>query len=110
LLLLLGWEDSNERGIFPSKVFEYLSAKKNILAISGFSGDDLEELIEKTNVGKYAVTIKDIEEEMANFYQEYKKNNNLAYIGSSIEISKYSYRGLSQALAQVLDERLYKKA
>jgi glycosyltransferase involved in cell wall biosynthesis len=110
LLLLLGWEDSNERGIFPSKVFEYLSAKKNILAISGFSGDDLEELIEKTNAGKCAVNIKDIEEEMANFYQEYKKNNSLAYTGSSIEISKYSYRGLSQALAQILDERLYKKA
>ncbi len=51
LLLVLEWCDKTARGIIPGKLYEYLGAKRPILAI-GPPGDAVDELLKRTGVGR----------------------------------------------------------
>ncbi|HEY3398206.1 MAG TPA: glycosyltransferase [Armatimonadota bacterium] len=53
LLLLLLWTDPNYRGVYPGKVFEYLGARRPILAV-GPCRNQVGELLVKRGVGVYA--------------------------------------------------------
>jgi undecaprenyl pyrophosphate phosphatase UppP len=46
----LKWEDPQERGVYSGKVFEYLAAKRPILATGG-TDDVITELLNETNAG-----------------------------------------------------------
>lgn len=57
LLLLFNWENNNQKGVYTGKIFEYLAARRPILATGGFKDDVVEELLAETNSGAYAVTL-----------------------------------------------------
>jgi glycosyltransferase involved in cell wall biosynthesis len=103
VLLLMNWEDSTQSGVYPSKIFEYLSAQRPILATGGFLGDDIENIVRDTRAGVYAVTENQIEEALLRFYNEYKQTGSVSYHGDINEISKYSYREMANKLARRLD-------
>lgn len=73
VLLLLNWEDKSQKGVYPSKVFEYLAAHRPILATGGFKGDYIEKIINETHSGVFAPDVDDIEKALLNFYLDYKK-------------------------------------
>jgi 2-polyprenyl-3-methyl-5-hydroxy-6-metoxy-1,4-benzoquinol methylase len=106
VLLLLNWEDSTEKGVYPLKFFEYLSAQRPILATGGFSGDGVEKIINETGSGIYAETLQKIEDAILNYYNEYKKNGKLLYNGNLKEINKYSYRELAKQFADILPSNI----
>ena len=104
LLLLLNWEDQRERGWYPLKIFEYLAAQRPILAIGG-SGDDVtKKLLDETNAGIYAPSVKDIKSILKGLYQEYKIKGKISYHGDIEEINKYSHREMARKFAEVLDQ------
>lgn len=109
LLLLLNWEDKKERGVCPFKTFEYLSAKRPILAIGGFPGDDVEKLLVETYAGVYAPTVEEIETALLGFYEEYKRSGIVPYKGNLNEITKYSYCEMAKKFSKILNEMVANK-
>ena len=104
LLLLLNWEEQQEKGVYPLKVFEYLSAQIPILATGGFGDDVVRELLDETNAGIYASSVEDIKDTLKELYGEYKQNGKLSYNGDMEKINKYSYREMARKFAEVLDK------
>lgn len=103
MLLLLNWEDQQEKGVYPLKVFEYLSAQRPILATGGSGDDVVEELLNETNAGRYAPSVDDIKGILRKLYLEYKLRGKLSYNGDLEKINKYSYREMARKFAEVLD-------
>lgn len=102
LLLLLKWEDPKERGTYTLKVFEYLAARRPILATGG-SSDVVDELLNETNAGICASTVEGIKNTLKELYREYKLRGEVAYQGDESEINKYSYREMVRKFSEILD-------
>jgi hypothetical protein len=102
LLLLLKWELTKERGSYTGKVFEYLAARRPILATGGFS-DVIDRLLRETGAGTCAPTVWDIKNALGKFYQEYRLNSEAAYQGNETEVNKYSHREMAGKFARILD-------
>jgi len=103
-LLLLNWEDPNEKGVYPTKLFEYLSAQRPILATGGFRGDDVEEILAKTEAGVYAPTPALVESVLRAFYSEYEKTGTVTYHGNRAKLKNYSYEDKAACFARILDQ------
>lgn len=103
VLLLLNWENYNARGVYPSKIFEYLAAQRPILASGGLENDDMNKILTQTKSGIYAPTSNEIEKSLTSFYEEYKREGKVSYNGDLMEINKYSYREMAKKFAKVLD-------
>ena len=103
LLHLLNWEDPEEQGVYPGKVFEYFAAQRHILATGGFGKDVIERLLDETKAGMYGSTVEDIKTILKELYGEYKVRGNIAYTGNIEKINKYSHREMARKFAEVLD-------
>lgn len=103
LLLLLNWEDQQEHGVYPGKVFEYLAAQRHILATGGSGDDVIRELLDETKAGRYGSTVEDIKNILSELYSEYKHTGKISYHGDIEKINKYSYREMAKKFAEVLD-------
>jgi len=69
ILLLLKWEDLQEDGVYTRKVFEYLGARRPILATGGHD-DVVTELLLETGAGVCACTVQEIKEALVDFIRE----------------------------------------
>ncbi len=103
LLLLLDWDDPKEMGVYPSKIFEYLGARRPILATGGYSGNVVGELLNETKAGRHAPTIEDIRKTLKELYREYELGGQVAYEGDEAAIEKYSHREMAGKFAEILD-------
>jgi glycosyltransferase involved in cell wall biosynthesis len=101
LLLLLKWEDPRERGVYSGKVFEYLAAKRPVLATGG-TDDVITELLNETNVGIDAKSVEDIKNALRKSYIDYKLKDKISYQGIEEKIDKYSYREIAKKFAEVI--------
>ncbi len=102
LLLLLKWEDPKERGWYSGKIFEYLAAKRPILATGG-TDDVITELLNKTNAGTDAQTVEDVKSALRKLYTEYKLRGKISYQGNAETVNKYSYREMARKFAEVIN-------
>jgi len=102
LLLSLKWEDPQQRGWYSGKIFEYLAARRPILAIGG-SDDIIKELLDETKAGICALAVEDVKSTLSELYSEYKLTGRVSYPGGMKKISKYSYREMARKFAEVLD-------
>jgi len=103
VLLLLTWDDPREKGIYTGKIFDYLAAKRPILAI-GLHGDVVSDLLNKTRAGVHVSTDTEIKEQILTLYREFKENGFASYSGVPSEIEKYSHREMARKFAAVLEE------
>lgn len=102
VLLLLVNNTPNAKGIITGKIFEYLQAKRPILAIAPTDGD-LAEIIEQTQSG-IVVGFNEkekIKKAILTYYFKYK-NNTLTICPKNIE--KYHRKSLTKKLAKVVEE------
>lgn len=102
LLLLLKWEDPRERGWYSGKIFEYLAAKRPILATGG-TDDVITELLNETSAGIGAHTVEDIKSALRKLYAEYKLRGKISYQGNAEKVNKYSYREMARKFAEVIN-------
>lgn len=102
LLLFMKWNDPKERGYYSAKIFEYLAAKRPILAIGGFD-DVVKELLDETKAGTYASTMEELKGILRKLYQEYQASGNARYKGEKASINKYSQREMAKKFALVMD-------
>jgi len=102
LLLLLKWNDPEQRGAYSAKIFEYLAARRPILAVGGFH-DVVNQLLYETKAGICASTVEDIKGIVKELYREYKLKGMITYDGDESKIDKYSYREMARKFTLVLD-------
>ena len=91
----------NAKGIITGKIFEYLQAKRPIIAIAPKDGD-LAEIINETKSGVIVGFNEknELKSVVLNLYQQYKdKNLNI----NSINIEHYHRRNLTKKLAKVIE-------
>jgi len=103
ILLLLNWENENQKGVYTGKIFEYLAARRLILATGGFRGDVVEELLEETKAGVYAIPVDEIKKNLIEFYQEYKQKGKVIFKGNIETINKYSEPEMTRKFADLLN-------
>ncbi len=104
VLLLLSNNTKNARGILTGKIFEYLSAKRPILAIGDCNGD-IAKILNETNAGRIADfedadSLKNI---ILGYYRDFKNGN---LICNSKGIEKFSRMELTGQLAGLLESLL----
>jgi len=104
ILLLLNWEDEEEKGIYPGKIFEYLAARRPILATGGFGSDVVDDLLKETKAGFYASDIKKIKQHLKDSYNEYKQKGKVEYHGDKEAIDKYSQLEMAKKFSDVLNQ------
>ncbi len=102
VLLLLVNNSPNARSILTGKVFEYLAAKRPILAL-GPSGGDVELLVNSTSSGVFVPfdSSSRVEEGLLKLWDWYQKDWE-EFNPQNIE--KYSRRSLTQRIAILLNE------
>jgi hypothetical protein len=103
ILLLVVGSGRGSEAIYTGKLFEYLAARKPILALA--DPGVASQLIETTQAG--VVTdpdnIPEISNQITHFYNLWQ-NNNLYYLGDSKIISQYTRKKLTGELVQILNK------
>src|SRR5690554_4695858 len=97
LLLLLEIDSAETKAIIPGKLFEYLAARRPIIAL-GPKGSDIKGIVEETQAGIYFnySDAEALESEMLRYYSDFK-NGSLSISSQGIE--KYSRRELTRRMA-----------
>jgi glycosyltransferase involved in cell wall biosynthesis len=103
VLLLITENIPREEGLIGGKIFEYLAARKPILAI-GYSKGGVKELLDDTQAGIAAETEKDLEDALINYYHQFKTEGHVRYCGIDAKIAQYSHREMASKFACLLDQ------
>lgn len=100
ILLLLEIDRIETRAIIPGKLFEYLAAKRPILAL-GPRDSDIAPIIEETNSGIFLNYSQEneLKSTIKNYYRDFKKNNLRV---NSTKIENYSRKYLTKQLSEVI--------
>lgn len=107
ILLLTVNDVASAKGIITGKIFEYLQAKRPILAIGPTDGD-LADIIKETNSG----VIIDFNDEVklkATLLELYRKFKNNALVSASKNIEQYHRKNLTKKLSEVIKATVHNK-
>jgi glycosyltransferase involved in cell wall biosynthesis len=104
LLLVFAALDPHNTGTATGKVYEYLAARRPILAIGKPAGEDvLEDIINKTRTGIYARRIDEIQETVTSAYHQFMTSKDVLYGGFQDQIDQFSYDKIARKYADILD-------
>ena len=103
VLLLLTWNDPHEKGVYTAKLFDYLAARRPILAL-GLSGSVITDVLNQTQAGITVSSDKEIKDQILTLYREYTEKGFVSYSGVSSEIERFSHREMAKQFAGVLED------
>ena len=107
LLLLILWDHKDELGACPAKVFEYLSAKRPIIALGNEKGV-VAKLLRDTNSGICVNSLNSLIEVLKKYYRDYKEEGLVKYQGDWEKIENYSQHRMAERFAHLLDSLINK--
>ncbi|MFA5393873.1 MAG: glycosyltransferase [Candidatus Ratteibacteria bacterium] len=102
LLLLLDWNDPEESGVCPGKLYEYLAAQRPIISVGGHRGA-VTDILKETNAGFYCRTEAEIKTVLLQSYREFKETGSVSYRGEEEAIMRYSHRVMARKFAEILN-------
>lgn len=103
LLLLLDWCDPRQSGVYTGKVFEYLGAKRPILATGPIRGV-IADLLQETGAGVQATSKSELRTFLVKYYTEWRSSGRLEYRGDDLAIARYTSPQMAQKFAEILDK------
>ena len=109
VLLFLNWTDPREKGMFSGKIFEYLGARRPVLALSRNPDSVVDRLMEKTRAGVVLDTPEEIASTLTKWYDLFYATGNLSYEGGEAEILRYDRKNQARQFAEVFDGVVYEK-
>lgn len=104
VLLVYGWEDSYELGVFPIKLFEYFAARRPILVTGGTPQEQFRSMLRETNAGKDCLSVEEIKQVLKEYYREYCETGDVHYYGIPAIMDKWSYREMAKKFASALNQ------
>ncbi|HOJ12206.1 MAG TPA: glycosyltransferase [Clostridiales bacterium] len=102
VLLVMEWDNPGEEGVYTGKIFEYLAARRPILAI-GVRGGVLRDLLNTTRAGVYATSEIQIEEFIKRWYEECINGTQPVFIGDKDKINEYSHVNMAGKYSELLN-------
>jgi hypothetical protein len=105
LLLMLCWSDTRETGQFTGKVFEYIGARRPILAIGGARGV-VSELLEDTKTGVHPLSREELKTALLAWYSEHLETGRVLYRGDQRAIDPYTHKEMASRFAGVLEKAI----
>lgn len=106
ILLLLSWNDPRDKDTYTGKVFEYIGAKRPILAIAYKTGV-IDELLQETKTGVLANDARTIGDILLRWLTEWQEHGKITscWNPDATSISKYTRREGTRKLACLLNEQ-----
>ncbi len=104
VLLLLSWNDPRDEGTLTAKVFEYMGARRPILAL-GFRGGAIDKLLREGGCGILANEASEIKSILIKWLEEFKKHGEITsfYYPDEKVIKNYTRREQTRKLAEVFN-------
>jgi hypothetical protein len=102
-LLVIVWHDPRDTGIYSAKVFEYLGARRPILAIGGPERSVVRDLLERTRAGDYCRDRHELEAVLARYTREHAATGRLAYDPQPDEVGAFTHDAMARRFAELLD-------
>jgi glycosyltransferase involved in cell wall biosynthesis len=106
ILLLLNWDDPKEKGTIPGKVFEYMAARRPILATGGGKDDAIQQILSDSKAGYYTNSTVEIKAWLRERYKVYLSSGTTAPPGNDKAIMLYSQREMARKFAEILEQIL----
>lgn len=97
VLFYPGWK--GHKGIYSTKIFEYLGAKRNIIIAPG-DDDVIDELLNKTKSGIIANNPEDFALHLTKLYNEWESTGTVAYNGDEMAINYYTRENQTKIFAE----------
>jgi glycosyltransferase involved in cell wall biosynthesis len=107
--VLLNLQGREAGGAVPSKLFEYLGARRPILNIPGDKGAG-DAVLNRTGAGQTATDVEEIAAVVGAWYSEWKQTGVVRWRGRASEVAFYSRRNQAAILGRVFDEAVSQTA
>ncbi len=104
ILLFLNWNDLQQKGVYSGKIFEYLGARRPILAFPRNPDSVVDQLLERTNAGVLCDTPEEIATQLKEWYDTFYSFGELPYNGVDDEILKFDRRNQARQFAELFDQ------
>jgi len=110
ILLLLNWEDPEEKGVASTKLYEYLSTGRPILATGGHGDDYIDSLLHRTGAGRYCRTETAVKDQILAWTKELRASGTVKLQRNERVIKHFSYDSIAGRLANVFEVTLTRAA
>ncbi len=101
ILLLLLWDNDSEEGFCPGKVYEYLGARRPIIAIGG-KKHIVKNILERAEAGRYTWNVNTLRTALLEYYQEFVESGKIE-CHSNKYVNNFTYNVITKKYSEVLD-------
>jgi glycosyltransferase involved in cell wall biosynthesis len=106
VLLMLKWNDPMEKAIYTGKLFEYLGAKRPILAVGSFADEYVDNVIIESGTGVVVDNVPVLKDILSRWLDEWRNSGSIvSHWEPRVDvIQRYTRRAQAAKLAQLLQE------